>query len=64
VTVIHNGVVLHHRKEYIGCTDGVGGVAHGSVSHLRHAASAGGVSSNCRITGTRCISEHLDPHAR
>lgn len=28
VTVIHNGVVLHHRKEYFGATDGIGGVPH------------------------------------
>lgn len=28
VTVIHNGVVLHHRHEYFGRTDGIGGVPH------------------------------------
>jgi hypothetical protein len=28
VTVIHNGVVLHHRQEYFGRTDGIGGVPH------------------------------------
>ena len=28
VTVIHNGVVLHHKREYFGSTDGVGGVPH------------------------------------
>ena len=28
VTVIHNGVVLHHKKEFIGSTDGIGGVVH------------------------------------
>lgn len=28
VTVIHNGVVLHHRHEYFGATDGIGGVPH------------------------------------
>jgi hypothetical protein len=28
VTVLHNGVVLHHRKEFLGQTDGVGTVAH------------------------------------
>jgi hypothetical protein len=28
VTVLHNGLVLHHRREYIGATDGVGSVAH------------------------------------
>ena len=31
VTVIHNGVVLHHRREYIGGTDGINGVAHTSL---------------------------------
>jgi 3-keto-disaccharide hydrolase len=31
VTVIHNGVLLHHRREYIGATDGVGGVKHTSL---------------------------------
>jgi hypothetical protein len=28
VTVIQNGVVLHHKREFIGATDGIGGVAH------------------------------------
>ena len=28
VTVIHNGVVLHHKRDYFGSTDGVGGVPH------------------------------------
>jgi hypothetical protein len=28
VTVIHNGVVVQHRQELIGRTDGIGGVAH------------------------------------
>jgi hypothetical protein len=28
VTVLHNGVVLHHRREYLGATDGIGGVPH------------------------------------
>jgi hypothetical protein len=28
VTVIHNGVVLHHRREYFGRTDGIGGIPH------------------------------------
>jgi hypothetical protein len=28
VTVIHNGVVLHHRQEYFGRTDGIGGIPH------------------------------------
>ena len=31
VTVIHNGVVLHHKREYIGATDGIGGVPHTSL---------------------------------
>jgi len=31
VTVIHNGVVLHHRREYLGSTDGIGGVPHKSL---------------------------------
>ncbi len=31
VTVLHNGVVLHHKREYIGSTDGIGGVAHKSL---------------------------------
>jgi hypothetical protein len=32
VTVIHNGVLLHHRRELIGCTDGIGGVAHTALA--------------------------------
>jgi hypothetical protein len=32
VTVIHNGVVLHHRREYLGATDGVGGVPHKALA--------------------------------
>jgi hypothetical protein len=28
VTVIHNGVVVQHKREYFGSTDGVGGVPH------------------------------------
>jgi hypothetical protein len=28
VTVIQNGVVLHHKREFIGATDGIGGVPH------------------------------------
>ncbi len=28
VTVIHNGIVLHHKREYLGATDGIGGVPH------------------------------------
>ena len=31
VTVVQNGVVLHHRREFIGRTDGIGGVAHKSL---------------------------------
>lgn len=31
VTVIHNGVVLHHKHEYFGSTDGIGGVPHKSL---------------------------------
>ena len=31
VTVIHNGVVLHHRREYFGRTDGIGGLPHKSL---------------------------------
>jgi hypothetical protein len=31
VTVIHNGVVLHHKREYLGSTDGIGGVPHKSL---------------------------------
>jgi hypothetical protein len=31
VTVFHNGVVLHHRQEYFGRTDGIGGVPHKSL---------------------------------
>ena len=30
-TVIHNGVVLHNRREYIGATDGINGVPHLSL---------------------------------
>ena len=32
VTVIHNGVVLHHRREFLGATDGVGGVKHKALA--------------------------------
>jgi hypothetical protein len=36
VTVIQNGVVLHHRREFIGATDGIGGVAHTALgAYLR-----------------------------
>ena len=31
VTVIQNGVVLHHKRDWIGATDGIGGVAHTSL---------------------------------
>jgi hypothetical protein len=31
VTVLHNGVVLHHKREYLGSTDGIGGIAHKSL---------------------------------
>jgi hypothetical protein len=31
VTVIQNGVLLHHHREYIGGTDGINGVAHTSL---------------------------------
>ncbi len=30
-TVIHNGVVLHHRREYFGATDGINGLPHPSL---------------------------------
>jgi len=37
VTVIHNGVVLHHRREFLGATDGVGGVAHKALAaYVKH----------------------------
>jgi hypothetical protein len=32
VTVIQNGVVLHHQREYIGATDGIGGVPHKALA--------------------------------
>lgn len=32
VTVIHNGVVLHHKREYLGATDGIGGVPHTALA--------------------------------
>jgi hypothetical protein len=35
VTVIQNGLVLHHRREYIGCTDGIGGVPHTALGTYR-----------------------------
>ncbi len=35
VTVIHNGLVLHNKKEFIGATDGVGGVVHRSLGEYR-----------------------------
>lgn len=31
VTVIHNGVVVQHRREYFGRTDGIGGIPHKSL---------------------------------
>jgi hypothetical protein len=31
VTVLHNGVVLHHHREFIGRTDGIGGLPHKSL---------------------------------
>ena len=31
VTVIQNGVVLHHKREFLGATDGIGGVPHKSL---------------------------------
>jgi hypothetical protein len=31
VTVIQNGLVLHHRREYFGATDGIGGLPHPSL---------------------------------
>lgn len=35
VTVMQNGLVLHHKREYIGCTDGIGGVPHTSLGEYR-----------------------------
>jgi hypothetical protein len=36
VTVIQNGVVLHHRREYFGSTDGINGVPHKALgSYLK-----------------------------
>lgn len=32
VTVIHNGVVLHHKRPYLGATDGIGGVPHKALA--------------------------------
>ena len=32
VTVLHNGLVLHHRQEYLGGTDGIGSVPHKSLA--------------------------------
>ncbi|MEO7412882.1 MAG: DUF1080 domain-containing protein, partial [Opitutaceae bacterium] len=32
VTVIHNGVVVQHREELLGRTDGIGGLAHKSLA--------------------------------
>lgn len=35
VTVIHNGVVVHHRQEYLGATDGIGGVPHKALAEYK-----------------------------
>ncbi|MBN1973689.1 MAG: DUF1080 domain-containing protein [Sedimentisphaerales bacterium] len=35
VTVIHNGLVLHHKRDYFGATDGIGGVPHTSLGVYR-----------------------------
>jgi hypothetical protein len=35
VTVIHNGIVLHHKREYIGATDGIGGVPHKALAEYK-----------------------------
>jgi hypothetical protein len=35
VTVIQNGLVLHHKREFIGCTDGIGGVRHTALGAYR-----------------------------
>jgi hypothetical protein len=39
VTVIQNGVVLHHKRDFIGATDGIGGVPHTALGAYlqRHA---------------------------
>jgi hypothetical protein len=34
-TVIHNGLVLHHRREFLGATDGVGGVPHKALAEYK-----------------------------
>ena len=56
MTVIQNGVVLHHKREYIGATDGIGG-----VSHLRWAPITNRIRptclSNCRTTQIQCATE-------
>jgi hypothetical protein len=39
VTVIQNGVVLHHKREFFGSTDGIGGVPHKSLGAYRKAHS-------------------------
>ena len=31
VTLLHNGVLLQHKREFIGATDGIGGVPHTSL---------------------------------
>jgi hypothetical protein len=35
VTVIQNGLVLHHKHDYFGATDGIGGVAHTALGAYR-----------------------------
>jgi hypothetical protein len=32
LTVLHNGLVLHHKREYLGATDGIGGVPHKALA--------------------------------
>ena len=35
VTVLQNGLVLHHKREFLGATDGVGGVPHTALGSYR-----------------------------
>jgi hypothetical protein len=35
VTVLQNGLVLHHKRDYFGATDGIGGVAHTALGAYR-----------------------------
>ena len=35
VTVLQNGLVLHHKRDYIGGTDGIGGVQHTALGKYR-----------------------------